>query len=374
MVMKHTDEPRWLMWHPESESLFEMRNERQVRQAELDGCSDVTGIEKWEVMFKKYGKFVPEETIMSDEPLHQKYRPRKLKDVLGHKEQMKSLVQALATPTRPHSFLFSGPSGVGKTTVARILAAEFDCEPANVIEVDAATNTGIDDMRKITDVLKYAGFGETPNKLFIIDECHALSKQAWQSLLKSVEEPPEHVYFAFCTTDPAKVPQTIVTRCLTYNFKPVKFDDIMDLLETVADKEDLKVSNEVLGLIGRAANGSPRQALVHLAALGSCDDPREARIVLEQPLEDKEVIDLCRALVSGKLSWKETQEILKGCSDTPPESIRIIIVNYLNSCLMGCSEKDVPRLLDILSQFSKPINPSDKMGPILLAIGNLLYP
>ena len=105
------------------------------------------------------------------DPFHVRYRPHALKEVFGQKDAVASLTAIVRGKTRPHSFLFTGPSGCGKTTLARILASEFDCDQSNIIEADAATNNGIDDMRGITETLRYTGFGESPNKMIIIDEC-----------------------------------------------------------------------------------------------------------------------------------------------------------------------------------------------------------
>lgn len=309
------------------------------------------------------------------EPLHIRYRPMALKEVIGQKEVVASLAAMIKGKSRPHSFLFTGPSGCGKTTLARIIADEFECSKANVIEADAATNNGIDDMRGITETLRYTGFGDTPNKMIIIDECHALSKAAWQSLLKAVEEPPPHVFFAFCTTDPGKVPETIKTRCISYNLKPLKFDDIMDLLEMVADEERLDVTKSLLTAVARACDGSPRQALVQLATVLDCTSDAEILSLLEQPFENKEIIDLCRKMIERDLTWKDAVGTLGAMTEMSPESIRIVVTNYVAGCLMRAkSEKEVPRLLDILAAFSKPCNPTDKLAPILLALGNIIYP
>lgn len=325
---------------------------------------------------KKLGEEPEKKEEAGGVPLHVKYRPHALDQVLGQDEVVKSLKSMLKGKTsRPHSFLFMGPSGCGKTTFARILAKEFHCEPNNIIEADAASNNGIDDMREITKTLSYKGFGDTPNKLIILDECHALSKAAWQSLLKAVEEPPEHIYFAFCTTDAAKVPDTIRTRCQTYNLKPVKYDDLVDLLEFVCEEEKYDTPEEIVSLVARQADGSPRMALSMLSVVHDCEDKREAASLLEAPLENKEIIELARALVSGKgLEWERVCATLKGVAE-PPESIRIIIVNYLAAVLMNAKkEGEVVRLLDMVAQFSKPINPTDKMAPILLAVGNIMFP
>ena len=320
-------------------------------------------------------KQLNEVAVVKSEPLHVKYRPKKFKEVIGQDHVVKSLNQVLKDKARPHAFLFTGDSGTGKTTLARILTQEFKVDPSNIIEVDAATNNGIDVMRDIMGPLRYHGFGDTPNKAIILDEAHMLSKQAWASLLKTVEEPPEHVFFFFCTTDAGKVPANIATRCLGYSLKPLKYDDIMDLLDWVCEEEKLDVGNELLSLVARSCNGSPRQALVQLAMIHDCDDTEEAMTLLETPLDNKEVIDLCRALVKDELTWSKLTATLKEMNELSAESIRIIVVNYLNACVMGArSDKDAVRLLEMLECFSKPCITTDKLAPILIAFGRFIFP
>lgn len=311
----------------------------------------------------------------ASEPLHVKYRPKTFKEVLGQDPVVKSLQQVLKAKALPHSYLFTGDSGTGKTTLARIMASMLEVDPSNIVEIDAATNNGIDVMRDIMTPLRYHGFGDTPNKLVILDEAHMLTKQAWASLLKTVEEPPAHVFFFFCTTDAGKVPENIATRCLSYSLKLLRHDDLMDLLEGVCENEGLDPSNEILNLIAQSCGGSPRKALVQLAMIHDCESSNEAAILLETPMDNKEIIDLCRALVKGDLTWQKLTATLKALNEMPAESIRIVIVNYLNSCLMGArNDKDAVRLLDMLECFVKPGQASDKMAPLLLAFGKWIFP
>ncbi len=308
-----------------------------------------------------------------EQPLHLKYRPQHLDDVIGQNEVVKSIRKAISAKTRPHSFLFTGPAGVGKTSLARILAKGFNCGAGSIIEVDAASNSGVDAMKEVTSTARYHGFGSEPNKAFIIDEAHRLSKQAWDTLLKPIEEPPEHVYYFLCTSEAGKIPDTIVSRCNSYLLKPVRYDDIMDLLERVCYAENYDTADGILKQVGMACGGSPRRALVMLSMIYDVQDGEECARILETPLDNEEIIGLCRLLVKGNLRWQDVTEALKALGETNAESIRIPIVNYLNACIMGAkTDSSAARLLDMLHAFTRPCNPADKLAPILLAFGEFV--
>lgn len=309
-------------------------------------------------------------------PLHIKYRPTTLGEVLGQEGVVESLGRKLKDKGVPHAFLFLGPSGCGKTTLARIVARQLKVSPDNVLEVDAATNTGIDAMRAVTDTLRYKGLGDSPRKMVIIDEAHALSKAAWQSMLKVLEEPPSHVFFALCTTEPGKVPDTIQTRCATYTVKSLSYDALLDLLEHVVKKERLDVTPAVLEVVAKASNGSARRALVSLSMLEGIDNVKDAAALMSQPLETEDIIELCRDLVSGRLSWERVRKVLSDNKDQDAEGIRLVVVNYLTAVLLSprADTKQAPRLLDALFVFSKPMtNRSEKMAPLLLAFAEVVF-
>lgn len=312
--------------------------------------------------------------VENTDPLHIKYRPRSLKEVRGQDDTTRSLMATLDARARPHTYLFVGPAGTGKTTLARIMAAELGVPPSGIVEHDAASKSGIDDMRGVTEALRYNGFGDSPNKAIILNECQGLSKQAWDSLLTSTEEPPPHVFFFFTSTDPAKIPKALITRAVTHYLRSVRYDDLMDVLDMVIESEELTTPAKIVSMVANAAEGSVRSALTLLAKVQRVTDPEEAADLLQTPLDNDEVIDLCRLMMSGKLRWPRLVEVLANLKETPAETIRIIITAYLTSCAMGAkSDKDAMRALDMLRAFSSPYNATDKMAPLLLSFDKYVF-
>ena len=304
---------------------------------------------------------------------HTTYRPTKFEEVIGQDAVVRSL-KKVVKDARNHAFIFTGPSGTGKTTLSRILAAEFAGNmrsAVNLEEVDGASKSGADDARELVTRTLYRAIGGSAVKFIIIDEAHRLSAAAWTILLKPVEEPPAHVYYAFCTTEVSKIPKAIMTRCLRYDLKPVKEELLLDLLVRVVDSEKLQISDEILEAVAEAAVGSPRQALINLETCLSCRSLAEAQTLLRSAGQSKEVIDLARWLLAGKgLTWAEATKYLKGLDGTDAESCRIVLSNYFAAVLLNTkSDKAAVRILSLIDAFSKPYNASDKLAPLMLSIG-----
>jgi DNA polymerase III delta prime subunit len=187
-----------------------------------------------------------------------KHRPSTFAEVVGNAALIQSLAAAVRGQDRPHGYLFTGIAGVGKTTLARIIAKEIN---ASVIEIDAASDSGVGTARGIVRMSQFAPVTSEPNRLFMIDEAHALSKPAFNPFLKLIEDSPDSNYVAFCTTDPTNIPDTIRSRCFCVDLMPLTATEIRDYIADIAKREGWIIPNSVLMSIVQAAKGSPRMAL-----------------------------------------------------------------------------------------------------------------
>jgi len=234
--------------------------------------------------------------------LARKWRPKSFADTVGQEHVLKALGNALETKRLHHAYLFAGTRGVGKTTIARILAKALNCEAGvtaepcgkcaacreidegrfvDLIEVDAASRTKVDDTRELLDNVQYAP-ARGRYKVYLIDEVHMLSRNSFNALLKTLEEPPPHVKFLLATTDPQKLPVTVLSRCLQFNLKRLTPALIRERLEHICREESVKAESQALGMIARAADGSLRDALSLLdQAIAFCGGE-----VLEDPVGD----------------------------------------------------------------------------------------
>ena len=216
--------------------------------------------------------------------LYRKYRPKRFEDVVGQELVVQMLKNAVSQSRPFHAYLFSGPRGIGKTTVARIYAKALNCltlgdpEPCeacvicnefnnnqtlDLVEIDAASNRGIDEIRNLRESVGFVPL-KSKYKIFIIDEAHMLTKEAFNAFLKTLEEPPEHAIFILATTEPTKLPATVLSRLQRFDFKRISREEIFKQLKTISEKEHIKIDDAALKLISQEARGSLRDALVLL--------------------------------------------------------------------------------------------------------------
>ncbi len=266
---------------------------------------------------------------MSYQVLARKYRPQKFSEVIGQDHVTRTLKNALEQGRTAHGYIFSGHRGIGKTTVARILAMALNCrstdhpvaEPCgvcdscteiragnsvDVIEIDAATNRGIDEIRELREAARYRPARDR-FKIYILDEAHQITDAAFNALLKTLEEPPGHVVFMLATTQPEDIPQTIRSRCQHFSFRAVRFEQILEQLRDLAGREQIKADEDALALLAEAGDGSMRDALSILdQAIASCGD----RITVES------VRQLVGAAPSGLL-----EDVMQAVARTSSEEV-----------------------------------------------------
>jgi DNA polymerase-3 subunit gamma/tau len=265
---------------------------------------------------------------MSYQVLARKYRPQKFSEVIGQEHVTRTLKNALEQGRTAHGYIFSGHRGIGKTTVARILAMALNCrssdkpvaEPCgvcescteiragnsvDVIEIDAATNRGIDEIRELREGTRYRPARDR-FKIYILDEAHQITDAAFNALLKTLEEPPGHVVFMLATTQPEDIPQTIRSRCQHFSFRAVGFEEILNQLKDLAGRENIEADEDALALLAEAGDGSMRDAL---SILDQAIASAIGRLTAEQ------VRDLVGAAPSGVLE-EVMQAVAKGASET----------------------------------------------------------
>lgn len=313
---------------------------------------------------------------MSYLALYRKYRPQTFEEVVGQQYVTKILKNTIDRNMTSHAYLFSGPRGTGKTTIAKLIAKLLNCEsPINdipcekcpsciafneknhpdIIEMDAASNNGVDEIREIRDKVTLMP-SISKYKVYIIDEVHMLSIGAFNALLKTLEEPPQHVIFILATTELYKVPATIISRCQCFNFEKISEEDIVKKLKYIVEKENIKVEEEVLNLIAKYSDGGLRDAINLLDKLTCCstnitiDDFYEIKGIVKE----EELFDIVSALVNGN-----TKEALEKLDYLGKKGKNLILfatelIEYLKNMLIsnntyGLDKDKIFEMIDILN-------------------------
>ncbi|MBW2062285.1 MAG: DNA polymerase III subunit gamma/tau [Deltaproteobacteria bacterium] len=303
--------------------------------------------------------------------LARKYRPLVFADVVGQEHVTRPLTNALKTDRVAHAFLFAGARGVGKTTVARILAMALNCrvevderpcgqcdacleiisgQAIDVFEIDGASNRGIDEVRELREMVKYLP-SKGSFKVYIIDEVHMLTAPAFNALLKTLEEPPAHVVFIFATTEPHKVPATILSRCQRYDFKRITLKAIVGRLEQVASNEGIEISPTSLRIIARESEGSLRDSLSLLDQVIAFSGTRVAdkNVVEALGLIDRALISgSAKALLAGDAS--QALELLDRVYTYGYDTKEFVtqLLEYFRSLVVCKVSPDPGRILDML--------------------------
>jgi DNA polymerase-3 subunit gamma/tau len=318
---------------------------------------------------------------MGYQVLARKYRPQRFADVAGQDHVTRTLMNALAQNRIAHGYIFSGHRGIGKTTIARIVAQALNCrteigsparptpEPCgtcdscieirqgnavDVIEIDAATNRGIDEIRELRDAARYAPSRDR-YKIYILDEAHQITDAAFNALLKTLEEPPAHVIFMMATTQPEDIPQTIRSRCQHFSFHAVKFDDILAQLKMIAGHEDVEAEEDALALLAEAGDGSMRDALSIMDQAIASAPTENGRAVLSSA-QIRELMGavpnavferLLEAVAAGQSAELMEQLNLLVNAGHSPSSLARQMVRYLRNTLMAKLGGEQTELLQI---------------------------
>ena len=322
---------------------------------------------------------------MEHQSLYRKWRPQTFEDIIGQKHITQTLINAISLNRISHAYIFSGPRGVGKTTTARILAKSLNCEkgptpyPCNkcerciritngysmdVMEIDGASNNGVDSIRELRNKVNFAP-AEGRYKIYIIDEVHMLSPGAFNALLKTLEEPPLHVIFIFATTDPHKIPSTILSRCQWFNFRRISLADIVAKLKMIVKDEKLNIDDKTLNIIARSSTGSMRDAESALdQIIAYCGNNITSQSVKEVLgiIEEEVFFEFLEAII--KNDTLNGIEIINRTSDLGEDASQFIknLMEYVhNLSLAKVCQKEILNLKGIFTEDKERLLKQSKM-------------
>jgi DNA polymerase-3 subunit gamma/tau len=308
--------------------------------------------------------------------LYRKYRSKSLSEVVGQSHITDILARAIKAGRISHAYLLTGPRGVGKTSVARILAHEINQLPysddsthLDIIEIDAASNNGVEDVRDLREKVQLAPVSAA-KKVYIIDEVHMLSKAAFNALLKTLEEPPEHIVFILATTDADKLPATIVSRTQRYGFRAITAADAVKHLRHIADEEKIKIDDEALAVIAERGDGSFRDSISLLDQLASLTDPKTGITadLIEATLglaPTKVINDLLAAIDAHDVT-----EIAKILDQTIADGISPVTLTEQLTQKLRSLIAEKPQLLPLLDQLLDVPKSSQPALKLLATIGS----
>lgn len=309
---------------------------------------------------------------MPPEPLITKYRPQVFEDVVGQNFVLDALQRRMGDDSHPHAYLLYGPKGVGKTTVARIIGREFG---ADIMEIDAASHSKVEEARELVDLSQHMSFSSNGLRMLLIDECHRLSRNAFDALLKLIEEPPPHLYIALCTTDYNRVPDTIKSRCYPLHLVPLKDHDMDAFLDAIAFNEGWDVHPDIMLAIKQSSEGSPRLALTLLQSAHDAKSTEEVERLIPLQTANEPVIQLMQMLLQGRGNWNDMRKLLAKIQEQDDyDQILIRAGGYISGAMLRAgSDKSAARAWRILEALTSPVSTFDRRAAFLHAIGKIQW-
>lgn len=296
----------------------------------------------------------------TDLPLDKKFRPNDFDEMFGNESIIESIKMLLERDQDfPPCVLLFGPSGCGKTTLARIIAMHLGAGERDIKEYNIGDMRGIDtgrDIIKLTTISPFSGA-----RVIVLDECHKATQEFQNVLLKTFEEPRPNNYFILCTTDKSRLIKTIQTRCTKYQVSLLSTGEMKELIDSVVQNEEVKISNTVMDALIEVSEGSPREALVTLDSIIDLTNEKQMLDVIGSGSQKRAAtIDLCRALLNKK-DWKKVANILKDLESEEAESSRRIILSYFEKVLLG-GGKNASQVALLMDFFTQPMYASGRPG------------
>ena len=299
------------------------------------------------------------------------YRPGALDEVVGNESLVDSLYNVLNRPEedRPKVYMFYGPAGCGKTTLARVVKETIGCKDCDYHEVDASSERGVKDIRSLKQKIQYAPLSNGP-RMITFDECHGVTAIAQEAMLKMLEEPPDRCYFALCTTEPQALKNTLMRRCKKYEVKPLFPQEMRDFIAAILDAEEKEADPDLIERLVKISNGSPGEMLSYLDQVLEME-PKQALDVLNKITMNVDVVrDIVNTLIdfntTGK--WAKLAPLLKKMSQDPEQARRYILTTLSNRFLNSGGEV----LANMTGLFAEPFYDSGKAGFILACYYALL--
>lgn len=309
--------------------------------------------------------------------LQERYRPQTFDDVLGHKVHIKAIKAQLANPDRQKIFVFVGPGGLGKTSLAYIVAKELGCKYPLLI--NAPKSGSKDELNDLVDQMMWAPIDGSAAKVAIIDEIHAISKQAWDTLLVPLEHGAPFAYWLLCTTELGKIPEAIKRRCVFFHLKALPYDELRAYVELIALKEDLNLSSEILDLVTEQAFGGVGQALVNLDQVKACESIAEVRELLcvSDIGDDSSIGQMAQLMIKGSKNWKAYQPLIAEIVRHQDVGVKFGLSAYLGSVIMKTSSEgtvmNLLRMLDAVEQMPPFLTPRELQGALLMLVGRIMF-